>query len=409
MNDLPARGRFMPHAPDHVPPELIVDFDMFAVPSGETDPTQIWHDLVRRRVPNIFYTLRNGGHWVFLDYDDIVTAYRDHSTFSSHQASMPPMENWPTLQPVGFDPPEHNVFRRILAPMFTPTAVREMSDELSRRAGVLIDEIAPRGQCDFIKDYAEKFPTSAFLYLFGLPEERLDDFLKLANNFFRTNDPVVKGEAINGIFAELESFFWEKDKTPGNDLASTLVLARDEEGNQYPWQDILNAGFLMFVAGLDTVTNTMAYVWRHLASNPTSQAYFRDRLDYPDTFLRAIEELARINAVSNIVRRVKKDCVYKGVAMRENDRVALPNTVANRNPSKFHNPETIDLDREVNVTFGVGPHRCVGSHLAKREIFVSLQEWLRRIPEFSLANQDSGSAFGGSTMGFTSLKLRWDV
>jgi len=402
---------YFPAAPDHVPPERIVDFDFFAVPPGATDPTQSWHDLLRPEVPRIFYTPQNGGHWVFLDYADIVEAYRDHAHFSSHQASMPPMEHWPTLQPVGFDPPEHNVFRRVLAPMFTPKAVREMTDELTRRAASLIDGFAAAGTCDFITDYAEKFPTSAFLHLFGLPEERLDDFLDLANTFFRTNDPAVKAKAIGSIHAEIDAFFREKQAAPGNDIASTIVTARDDHGNPHPWADVVNCGFLLFVAGLDTVTNTMAYIWRHLATTPSSRAYFRDRLEDPEAFLRAIEELVRINAVSNIVRRVKDDYEFRGVQLRRNDRVALPNTVANRDPRTFRNPETIDLDREVNVhvTFGVGPHRCVGSHLAKREIMVSLQEWLKRIPEFELdRDQDPGAVFGGSVMGFRSLKLCWD-
>jgi len=109
---------------------------------------------------------------------------------------------------------------------------------------------------------------------------------------------------------------------------------------------------------------------------------------------------------------VTHDCEYRGLQFRRNDRVVLPNTVANRDPRVFKAPQVIDLDREVNVhlTFGVGPHRCIGSVLAKREVMVSLQQWLRRIPEFSLANeQPEGSVFGGSVMGFTALRLQWEV
>jgi cytochrome P450 len=154
----------------------------------------------------------------------------------------------------------------------------------------------------------------------------------------------------------------------------------------------------------------MAYIWRYLATTPAAQAHFRDRLDDQEAFMRASEELLRINAVSNLYRRVTHDCEFRGVTLRRNDRVVLPNTVANRDPRVFRNPDTIDLDREVNVhvTFGVGPHRCIGSMLAKREIMVSLQEWLRRIPAFELApNQAPQSAFGGAVMGFTGLTLRW--
>ena len=118
----------------------------------------------------------------------------------------------------------------------------------------------------------------------------------------------------------------------------------------------------------------------------------------------------RINAVSNLFRRVTHDCEFRGVQLRRNDRVVLPNTIANRDPRVFENPQAIDLDRadNVHVTFDVGPHRCIGSHLAKREVMVSMQEWLRRIPDFELdPAQPPGAAFGGSVMGFDSLWLRW--
>lgn len=409
MSELSPKKSFMPQGCDHVRPDLIHDFDMFHVPPSVTDPTEIWHQLKRRGVPDIFFTPRNGGHWVFLNYDDIVTAYRQHDIFSSRNSSMPPMEDWPTLQPVGLDPPQNDIFRRVLAPSFTPRAVREFTEELTRRAVPMIERIAQQGSCDFIEEYACRFPTSAFLYIFGLPEERLPDFLKIAHKFFRTNDPDLKREAVQQIMYEIDFYFKKKLETPQNDLATAIVNACDEDGVAYPWQDRVNCGFLMFAAGLDTVTNTMSYVWHHLATASESRQFFRSRLDDPDAFLLALEELMRINAVSNIMRRVKTDTVYKGIVMRENDRVVLPNTVANRDPAKFDNPQTVDLTRQVNqhVTFGAGPHRCVGSHLAKREIFVSMREWLKRIPDFQLADQDLGSAFGGSVMGFTSLKLRW--
>ena len=404
--------RFQPPPPDHVPAERMVDFDMFHIPPGVTDPAEIWHDLVRRGVPDIFYTPHNGGHWVFLRYEDIVEGYRDYSIFSTYQTPVPPIEPFPVVQPQGVDPPEHNVFRRLLAPMFTPIAVRAMTGELERRASVLIEQFAARGECDFIADFAERYPTGTFLYLFGLPEERLDEFLALANTFFRSTDPAERARNITEIYAVLDQLFRDKQRNPGDDIASRIVAARDEEGQPHAWEDILNCGFLLFVAGLDTVTNTMAYVWRYLATTPAAQRHFRERLDDPDAFLRAIEELMRINAVSNLYRRVTHDCTYKGVQLRRNDRVILPNTVANRDPRVFKDPQVIDLEREVNVhvTFGVGPHRCIGSQLAKREIMVSLQQWLRRIPGFTLAeHQDEGSVFGGSVMGFTALRLHWEA
>lgn len=403
---------WLPQQPTHVPPELIVDFDFFEIPTGMQDPAEIWHNLARQGVPNIFFTPRNGGHWVFMEYEDIIEAYRDWEKFSTHYAVVPPIEPFPVMQPQGVDPPQHNVFRRLLAPLFTPIAVRGMKAELERRSRLLIDAFADKGQCDFIADFAAKLPTGTFLHLMGMPEERLPEFLEIANVFFRSKDNDERNRNAAQIYGILNALFDEKKANPGKDIATHILEARDDEGNLLPYQDKLDCAFLLFVAGLDTVTNTMAYIWRYLATTPEARSYLRDRLDDPDALLRAVEELLRINSVSNLFRRVVDDMEYKGVKMKRNDRVIMPNTIANRDPRVFENPNAIDLDRKVNrhVTFGVGPHRCVGSHLAKAEILVALDYWLRRIPEFSLDGElPEGNVFGGPVMGFRSLPFAWKV
>jgi cytochrome P450 len=399
-----------PSPPDHVPSDRMVDFDFFAMPEGCTDPTDIWHNLVKQGVPPIFYTPHNGGHWVFLNYADVVEGYRNHELFSTYQAPIPPMEPYPVMQPQGIDPPDNKIFRLLLSPMFTPLAVRRMTEGLQARADALIDAFEAKGQCDFVADYAEQFPTATFLELFGLGAERLPEFLALANTFFRSTDPAERAQNVTDIYAVLDQLFREKNANPGTDIASTIVQGRDENGQQHKWDDILNCGFLLFVAGLDTVTNTMTYVWRYLATTPAARQHFIANKDDQAASLIALEELMRINAVSNLYRRVTKDCEFRGVQLKRNDRVILPNTVANRDERVFENAMEIDLNRKINnhVTFGVGPHRCIGSHLAKREILVSIQAWLARIPDFELDSSDDGvEPFGGSVMGFRSLKLRW--
>lgn len=400
---------FQPSRPDHVPAELMVDFDFFAVPGDVSDPAEIWHSLLRHGVPPIFYTPRNGGHWVFLSYGDVAEGYRNHEMFSTRGAQVPPIEPFPVLQPNGVDPPEHGVFRKILAPMFTPLAVRRMTDGLQLRAETLVSKLVHARECDFVADYAAQFPTGTFLELFGLPESRLPEFLRIAHVFFRSTDPDVRAENLREIYAVLDELFRAKQREPGNDIATIIVQSRDEEGAPYPWSDIVNCGFLLFLAGLDTVTNTMVYVWRYLATTPPARRQLDGRLEDQAALLTAVEELLRINAVSNIYRRVTHDCEFKGVKLRTNDRVVLPNTVANRDGGVFSDPHGIDFDRKINnhVTFGLGPHRCLGSHLAKWEIMVSLQAWLRKIPDFELAEAGAPDAFGGPVMGFESLKLRW--
>jgi len=153
----------------------------------------------------------------------------------------------------------------------------------------------------------------------------------------------------------------------------------------------------------------MTYIWRYLATAPEARRHIRDSLDAPDRLARAMDELFRINSVSVIYRRVNRDLDYKGVPMKENDKLVLPNNMANRDPAVFENPTVIDLDRKVNthVTFGLGVHRCLGQHLAKTEVAMSLREWLPRIEDFRIAPDADIEIFAGPVMGMRSLPLVW--
>lgn len=155
------------------------------------------------------------------------------------------------MQPQGIDPPEHKVFRSLLAPLFTPTAVRKLMPELHKRSVELIEPLIAKGRCDFITEYAERFPTAVFLHIMGLPEERLPDFLRMANTFFRSADDAERAANVQEIYAELEILFRHKERNPADDIATVIVNARDKDGKQHNWQDILDCGFLLFVAGLD--------------------------------------------------------------------------------------------------------------------------------------------------------------
>jgi cytochrome P450 len=248
-----------------------------------------------------------------------------------------------------------------------------------------------------------------FLYLMGMPEDRLPEFVKLSEVFMRSNDEAERAQNIQQIYAVIGEYLDWRATRPGDDLGSVLVQARGENGQPLDRQDVLNCGFLLFVAGLDTVTSTMTFIWRHLAGNERVRHELITMLDDRERLSTAVEELLRVHAVANIYRRVKKDMVYRGITMKENDRVVLPCSVANRNESVFEHADVIDLQREINnhLTFGAGPHRCVGSHLAKTEVTIALQEWLRRIPDFSIAAGALIQGHLGPTMGFSQLPLVW--
>lgn len=401
--------RYFPPAPEHVPAELVHEFDIYRFSPGVNDPLEQWGKLLASDAPRIFYTHHNGGHWVFLDYEDVREGFRNDALFSTYQTPIPPIEPYPVMQPQGVDPPEHKKFRSLLAPLFTPVAVEKMRRELQQRSNALLDAFVDRGRCEFGRDFASLLPTGMFLYLMGMPEDRLMEFVKLAEVFMRSNDETERATNIQQIYAVIGEYLAWRSTRLGEDLGSVLVRARDENGQPYEQQDVLNCGFLLFVAGLDTVTSTMTFIWRHLAHNHAARRELVSMLDDREKLSVAVDELLRVHAVPNIYRRVKKDMVYRGIRMRENDRVVLPVSVANRNESVFENALRIDLHREINnhLTFGAGPHRCVGSHLAKTEVTIALQEWLRRIPDFEVAAGAQIQGHLGPTLGFSHLPLVW--
>ena len=401
--------RYFPPAPEHVPAELIHEFDIYRFSPGVNDPLEQWGNLLASDAPRIFYTHHNGGHWVFLDYEDVREGFRNDALFSTFQTPIPPIEPYPVMQPQGVDPPDHKTFRSLLAPLFTPVAVEKLRRELQQRSNALLDAFVDRGSCEFGRDFASLLPTGMFLYLMGMPEDRLMEFVHLAEVFMRSNDEAERATNIQQIYTVIGEYLAWRSTRLGDDLGSVLVKARDENGQPHPQQDVLNCGFLLFVAGLDTVTSTMTFIWRHLARNHAARRELVSLIDDREKLSVAVDELLRVHAVPNIYRRVKKDMVYRGITMRENDRVVLPVSVANRNESVFENALRIDLHREINnhLTFGAGPHRCVGSHLAKTEVTIALQEWLRRIPEFGVLADAEILGHMGPTLGFNRLPLSW--
>lgn len=396
--------------PEHVPADRVVDFDLFTIDPGLTDPVDKWQALRHSGVPSIFWSPRHGGHWVFLAYADIRDAYRDYAKFSNRDTPIPPVDNWPVFQPQSVDPPDHAKFRSLLAPLFTPAAVRKLEGEVRRRAALLIEGFINQGRCDFVADFSAQLPSGMFIHLMGMDEARVPEFVALADTFMRVSDAEGKQRNVADIYAVLEAVLADKrGQPPSDDILSALLAAREANGEPFPQDEILNCMFLLFVAGLDTVTSTLTYIWRYLAAAPGARRHIAACLERPAELSSAVEELFRINAVSNIYRRVAQDMVYQGVTMKTGDKVVLPNTVANRDPTVFDDPDRIDLERRANahVTFGLGPHRCLGSHLAKTEVIASLREWLPRIPDFAMDATVAPDIFAGPVMGFRSLPLRW--
>ena len=393
--------------PDHVPPELVHDFDFRALEAGPlADPIRHSECLDEDGVPDIFFTPRYGGHWVMRRYDDVLAGYAETDHFSARGVNIPPLASQPILMPQGIDPPDHQRYRRLLNPLFSPVAIRRISDWIREFTADLIDGFADHGECDFVAAFSSRLPTSVFLKLMGMPLSDLPMYLKWEHDMFR--GPFEEREtAYANVVGHLARIFEAKRHNPGDDVPSALLMARDDDGKPFSNNELEGMGLLLFLAGLDTVTNTMSSIWNRLAQNAALRGELVAR---PEQRMDALDELLRVHAMANLPRGLRTDLNYKGIAMKQGDRLLLLTHRANLDANHFPQPMTTDLERKPkdSLTFGWGPHRCVGSLLARNEIKTALDEWLRRIPDFRIKRNASGDGFAGLVMGYYHLPLEWD-
>ena len=392
--------------PAHVPPELVFDFDYKGGGLGQDDPFGFMIAGCAGRPP-VFYTPANGGHWIVQRHADAQHVFNSWEIFSSWPSGIPPRPDTGfKLAPVELDPPVHQEFRRILMPMFAPAAVRQLRSGIELRTTALIDAVAPSGRCDFVAAFAAKLPTGIFLDLVGLPGDELDRFLEWELDAIR-GDEAARGEAYANITAYLSRFVDERQVDPQSTaIVDRLLTATKPSGEALSKAEVLGVCLLLYLAGLDTVTNTMAFTWRRLASDHS----LRRRLAAEPTLIGdASEEFLRLFAVPNIARHVRADTVVAGVEIKRGDRVLVPTMVANRDETEFKDPGKFDPDRRPRnyLTFGYGIHRCLGLLLAKAELEIALRNWLGRIPDFEVEDQAAPAGVVGATLGVTSLMLAW--
>ena len=281
-----------------------------------------------------------------------------------------------------------------------------MDVEIRRPVVQLIDAFADNGKCDFVRDFARYLPGQVFLSLMDLPPERREEFIGWADDVL-SGDEEVQVRAAQNITQVITDFVDHKMAVPGEDIISTMVEASSEEGERlFNRDEMINTGCFLFLAGLDTVLNTLSFSWRFLAENPDQ---VKKLVEYPDTIPDGVEELLRLFSVVNGSRRVREDCEFNGVSLKKGEAILTPISAANLDESVFENPYEFEPGREANIhlSFGAGIHRCLGSNLARIEIKISLEEWLKRIPEFSIAGGEKIKAVAGITMGLKSLPLVW--
>ena len=246
--------------------------------------------------------------WYLLRHDDINEALRDTELFSSSTVQYLG-ETMQTLLPEELDPPEHGKYRRLLNASLSPGAVAKLEPEVRERGAALVDEVAGAGECDFVRDFGLRFPTAIFLQLMGLPTDHVDELVALARTILHASaeedpDLSIRATAAFEIVGHLTAAFEARRAQPGDDLVSVL-LAGTVDDRPLTDDELLGMGFLLYLAGLDTVANVLAYSFRHLAGDPELRASLRDD---PERWPMAIEEFLRFYSIATTARVVTPRC-----------------------------------------------------------------------------------------------------
>lgn len=322
---------------------------------------------------------------------DIEMALKHTELFSSNMDAVD-LGTIRPLIPLQVDPPEHAKYRRVLDPLFTPREMARREPGVTALVNEMIDGFAHRGECDFHAEFAVPLPCTVFLQLLGLPLEDLDKFLEW-------KDGVIRPEGDSGydrrhessapvahqIYDYFERAIDDHIASSRDDVLSAMIAANvASEGRPLSREELLDICFLFLIAGLDTVTDSLDCFFVYLARHPEHR---RQLVEQPDILPHAVEELLRWETpVPGVARVAMQDVELSGCPIHKGDRVSPLLGAANTDPAEFPDPELVDFQRSPNRhrAFGGGPHRCLGSHLARMELRVALREFHRRIPEYEI-------------------------
>ena len=392
--------------PDHVPPELVRDLDIYNIPGLESGATLDVHRLwknIQDDNPRMFWTPRYGGHWVATRYSEIERLVMEHETFSNF-GSFVPSGIFPFQTPVQMDPPEHGAYRKLLIPTFAPKSLAKATQRARAAAIDIIERLKPQRRCEFVGDFAGVMPIIAFLTLIELPPE---DNAYLRSVAVKMNSPANPDCAAG--WTEMSDYVRKqialRRTQPRDDLITSLLNAR-VFGRPLTADEIFSMCLLVIGGGLDTVVSMTSFAASYLAQHPE---YRRQLIDRPELLDNAVNEIARRFGTSNLARNVRHDAELGGVTLKEGDIVLGIYPLAGLDERVNDDPMTLDWERvrPKHLAFGCGPHLCIGMHLAKREIRIFLEEWLARIPDFRIAEGTTPRVTTGIVNSMVELQLEW--
>jgi cytochrome P450 len=361
-------------------------------PEFARDPRPVFEEL-RQGPPSRDQVDGQGGRGtvVVARAEDVDQVFRNPRLYSSRFGDGGGLGNDRPLIPLQIDPPEHKKYRVLLDPFFAPRQMAKLENDVAALVNRLIDGFVDSGSCDFTARFAVPLPSTVFLRLLGLPLEDVDFFLRIKDGIVRGSgetDIAKMAEARLSAGRECYEYFDAALDRLQNDRAEGLLgdlLEAEVDGVRLTSEEIIDVCYLLIIAGLDTVTDSLCCFWAHLARHPDDRQRL---LDDPAIIPSMVEELLRWESpVSAVARVATADTELRGCPVREGDGLLLFVGAANTDPEAVEDAGRVILDRRVNrhAAFGGGIHRCLGSHLARLELRVALREWHRRIPNYRIA------------------------
>lgn len=399
--------------PENVPEDRVFDIDLFNLQHIDEGYQEAIMQLQRPDVPKIVWTPKNGGHWIVTRAEAVREVLRNPDQFTSEVIVLPKEagEKYDFI-PTRLDPPHHGAYRSIINRSLNIRQMRHLESKVRETAIDLIEPLVAQGHCDFTKDYAEQFPIRIFMSMVDLPLADAPILMHYATQILRpagtTGAEMAESleAAIKGFYAYLDPVLNARRGKDGTDMISSVINS-DVNGDPMIHSEALNIIANLLLAGLDTVVSFLSFVMIFLGRNPS---HLKQLVDDPELIPRAVEELLRRFPIVADGRMVAADMHYDGVTLRKGDMVQVPTAYSGLDPALNDNPWTVDFHRRrpEHNTFGDGPHRCAGMHLARLEITITLQEWLSRIPVFRLATNAAPQYSSGMVATVKNVPLEWE-
>lgn len=394
--------------PAHVPPDRFIDYDIYAPLVDGRDFHESWKALQESSGPDIVWTPRNGGHWIVLRGALVSRVLSDYALFSNHTVLVPKDTAGEAyrLLPLSLDPPAHAPFRALLGAGLSPRAVRGVEQTIRDLTVALIEELHPRGECNFTTDFAELLPIRIFMQIVNLPAADTPKLKHLADQFTRPDGSLTYPEVGQLFRAYINPIIAARRGGDGDDMLSRMING-EVDGRPLSDEEAANLCIQVLVGGLDTVVNFLAFVMLFMAEHAEARAELRAQ---PEKLPVAINELARRFPLVTVGREVREDVEFEGVTLHAGEMIMAPTILHGLDEQENPDPMTVDFARHdvKHSTFGSGSHTCPGAHLAKTETRILLEEWLQRIPEFTLAPGHEISFTGGIVGSVDGLPLRWN-